>query len=375
MGRQVDDDASGLVDFEEFCKLFQKTPIPTDLHGVSATLLLRHSESNLNLTGDGEVGVDLTRSLNKSGFLSVDVHGEDSMDGGATAPHTLGVVASPGGGGSSRTLTTLPPTTRSRRTKEGGHRAGQEHQRKTERSVFNDTQVSCRSGWRFNQVRRNQPGVEGENVYNVRTIKYKDLDKFVTMRKKGAEFTVKESANSRLDVRAAPELRLLLMSRAPTRPPSRAQTAPVNAAASASFFYADPDASSPARLFSPPSRPATHADGAYPRERIRAGALYPEGRFQVAGSAGPMRDFHMVDSIGSPGQRSRSAAGFSIASRSARLPAAARTRPWLANMKLEAEELTTADVLRMAAIAGLYRGDGDAPAGGAPGISFFDAGD
>ena len=98
-------------------------------------------------------------------------------------------------------------------------------------------------------------------------------------------------------------------------------------------------------------------------------------------SAGAMRDFLRMDSVGTPGQRSRTATSFEVATRAPRLHSAMRERPWAANMRRPARPLSTAEVLRLAAVAGLYSYHGGASesakewAGGGPGIAFFDAGD
>jgi len=360
------------------------------------------------LGDDADAGAAERRRLG----LSVDVGLEDSR-GDAGAPGTAGADETPGAGAMASSKTGAGATrSRRGRGKEKDKGAQGKH---AERRVLNDPHVGCCRGWRFTQLRRNQPGVEGENVYNVRTTRWKDLDKFVTMRRRGAEFTIKTPAAARLDVRAPPEVRLVSMTRAlsqlgGSRPPTRAQTAPVNASASASLYYDDllPPAgvaspqSRPATraegsyhslerergraaggvgVFSPGSRPATRAEGSWERERVRSAALYPDGRFQVAGSAGAMRDFLRMDSVGTPGQRSRTATSFEVATRAPRLHSAMRERPWAANMRRPARPLSTAEVLRLAAVAGLYSFHGGASesakewAGGGPGIAFFDAGD
>ena len=159
------------------------------------------------LGDDADAGAAERRRLG----LSVDVGLEDSR-GDAGAPGTAGADETPGAGAMASSKTGAGATrSRRGRGKEKDKGAQGKH---SERRVLNDPHVGCRRGWRFNQLRRNQPGVEGENVYNVRTTRWKDLDKFVTMRRRGAEFTVKTPAAARLDVRAPPVPRALTRARA-----------------------------------------------------------------------------------------------------------------------------------------------------------------
>lgn len=360
---EVDDDQSGLVDYGEFCKLFNDRKMDTNLHD-SGEYWLRH-----DLNADPTIPTPTARPKTPTALII------DSPKGGSPTDDGPGTKQSPAGTLGSRIhssiVSPLMDTVRRRSPEaESGILAAPPRAPRLKkvlqaqlpaldrRSIPNSTIVTCRRGWRFSQLRKNIPGAEGYNTYNIKSSQWKELSSVVKMRSRGAEFSLAEQASERLDVRLSTELRLRKVS----RESSRAQTAAsqyTRPQTSASQYPRIQTAASQGR---PGSRNHPSPPRKRPHSRASGNPFRYSARNEIEVSAHDMSRegvrtvAHGLMINAGEGSEGRGGTPAPRKIRTSQQPD--RHCPWRENMRHAKEALTTRELLARASAVGLYAGTG-----------------
>ena len=246
---EVDEDGSGKVDFQEFRQLFGALAIDTNLHDTGE-VWLRHEQD--------EVEQQQVKALSGSAVSSVKKADDSFID--AFVQTSVGVALSPerpprfsgNARASRRNVRSHGDTVAFTRHRDRffGDDAGsgsglsngdgwqskkilQSGPAKVERRrpwVNNSLETSCRRGWRCSQMTRNHPTSTGYNYYHAGEIGLMELKLAgVNLRKRGAEFPVREHSSKHMNVRPSSELRCMRQHKnmygTLTRPQTRAATA------------------------------------------------------------------------------------------------------------------------------------------------------
>ena len=394
----VDEDGSGRVDFKEFCELFADSKRDTNLHNTGAVWLRNYEadvEESISQGHDVSGGFlpgstsRQSTSMQKSPSLSINVtdyndtavdetlspqrsHSRKDLDTRSYSRKELGSDHS--GMEQSVTITrhrdsffgqestTFPGTPSLQAPKM--KKVLQSTLPKFKHSTHNSVDTKCRHGWRCSQMSRNNPRSEGYNYYNVKTNQFQELNSAgVKMRKRGAEFTIKEHSSQRINVRLSSEMRCIRQTKIhASRPRSRAATALDGSVLDTNLgaTFKSQDAARPQTvpvtglsasrknlpMLRITTRPVSRQDGSDIR-RVAEGLLGSRGLASShGGSVGSTRNYSFKDPD--------------------------RPRLWRTNMKQPAVDMqTTSDLLKLAASAGLYDGRGFQKEMG-PGINFFD---
>jgi hypothetical protein len=369
---EVDEDGSGLVDYDEFCKLFADSKIDTNLHDTGEVWLRNDKDEILGKDAAGG-GVPTKRAASPSGLVvdtdeitlnETDAQGKSRPDSAFATTgqleqsvtitrHRDGYF----GDDSHASPSTYPGTTNLHAPKM--KKVLQNALPKFERKIFeNSVETKCRRGWRCTQMGRNNPRNEtGYNYYNVKPNMFQEIDRAgVKMRKRGAEYTVKEHSSQRINVRLSSEMRWLQQQKGLSRPPSRAMTAMGGSLT---------DSGVPNNLSLSDDRPQTvPANLGTRRPNLPALTVNTKENDQIRGIA--------VGLLGSRGLTS-SWGGSTLGvgtTRKYSFRDTTRPKAWQTNMKTRPETPDTTQLLKLAASVGLYEGRGYQSEVG-PGVSFF----
>ena len=246
---EVDEDGSGKVDYQEFRQLFGALAIDTNLHDTGE-VWLRHEQDE----------VEQQQVKAPSGSVASSVMKADDSFIDAFVQTSVGVALSPerpprfsgNARASRRNVRSHEDTVAFKRHRDNffGEDAGsgsglsngdgwqskkipQSGPAKVERRrpwVNNILETSCRRGWRCSQMTRNHPTSTGYNYYYAGEIGLMELKLAgVNLRKRGAEFPVREHSSKHMNVRPSSELRCMRQHKnmygTLTRPQTRAATA------------------------------------------------------------------------------------------------------------------------------------------------------
>lgn len=367
---EVDEDGSGLVDYDEFCKLFADSKIDTNLHDTGQVWLRNDKDEVLGKDPAGG-GRNINQTKRRISPTDIIVNEDSNM----LDPEATGRPDS----------TYLDGRAHEQTVSITRHREGffddtspfpgsavlhapkmkkvlQNTMPKFERTVFaNSVDTKCRRGWRCSQMNRNNPRNEGYNYYNVKPTQFQELDLAgVKMRKRGAEYTIKEHSNQRINVRLSTEMRCMRQTKIlSSRPQSRAATAMGGSLYGSQMASMD--------LSHANSRPQTVPVEGYNGKRRNLSALSVN-----TGTDGDIRRI-AEGLLGSRGLMSSWGGSVMGTTRNYSYKDTSRRKAWQTNMKSQTETLPTADLLKLASSAGIYDGRGYSKDVG-PGHSFFDGG-
>ena len=385
---EVDEDGSGLVDYDEFCKLFADSKVDTNLHDTGEIwlrtdkdeILAKDPAGGARSAGPAKRGTSppsLTVDTMESGLAEPDAHGNgrpDSAFGARGQLEQLGSTVSMTRyregyfGDDAASPSSYPGAANLHAPKM--KKVLQSSLPKFDRNIFaNSVETKCRRGWRCTQMGRNNPRNEnGYNYYNVKPKVFQEIDAemrkrggqtrlaipCVKMRKRGAEYTVKEHASQRMNVRLSSEMRCLQLRKSISRGPSRAATAMGGSLVEDNMFDS---------LSRSATRPQTVPEGLGARRRnVPALTINTRQRDQTRGITDGL--------VGLRGLASSWGGSALGTTRNYSYKDLTRPKHWQSNMRVRAETPDTTQLLSMAAHLGLYDGRGYQKDVG-PGVSFF----
>lgn len=365
---EVDEDGSGLVDYDEFCRLFADSKIDTNLHDTGQVWLRNDKDDVLGKDPAGGGIVNPKRSVSptnlkvEESMSDLETTGKKSRPDSAHArAHEHAVTITHFREGFfDDVLLPFPGTAVLHAPKM--KKVLQNTLPKFERTVFsNSVDTKCRRGWRCSQMSRNCPRNEGYNYYNVKPIQFQELNSAgVKMRKRGAEYTVKEPSTQRINVRLSTEMRCLQQSKLlVSRPQSRAATSMGGSLYGLQMMSTNLD------LSQANNRPKTvPLQGSYGKRRNLPTLSVNTG---VDGKSRGIAE----GLLGSRGLMSSWGGSVTGTTRNYGYKDTSRNKAWQTNMRTRTEALATTDLLKLAASAGMYDGRGFSKNVG-PGHSFFD---
>ncbi len=392
---EVDEDGSGLVDYDEFCKLFADSKIDTNLHDSGAMWLRNYKDDvlaadRLRIVSPGSLFIstdekDLTPGPNASSSPPPENRGlEDTMRTHGSPVKQHGEKRQGFFGEDS------PAALQAPRMKKALQHSLPKF---VPKAFHNSVDTKCRHGWRVSQPHRNNPRLEGYNFYHVKSEQFDILSEgpaTVKMRKRGAEYSVKEHSSNHMNIRLSTEMRCLRQTKVlMSRPQSRASTA--MSAMSGSLYDVDSNMSMRMSL----SAAASHASATniQPQRSVSRNNSRPQTSaiWAVDGSVkmdawtmerrrnlpplnmavSTTQTLKLDPDEGSRPPTSWGNSTFDMTARRYSYKDPTRPKDWQTNMKIKDTSLDTNEILKLAASAGLYDGKGYFKDVG-PGISFFD---
>eukprot|EP00802_Teleaulax_amphioxeia_P009558 Tamp_09577.p1 GENE.Tamp_09577~~Tamp_09577.p1 ORF type:complete len:435 (-),score=101.60 Tamp_09577:850-2130(-) len=196
---EVDEDGSGKVDYDEFCKLFADSKIDTNLHDTGEMWLRHDKDEILKKTPAVASGrrsaspTGLTINTDEPSVQHPEAPGTASRPDSAffdarSHEQSVSVVRHRDGFfGDEAPAHVNSAALHAPKMKKVLQNTAPKFER---REYYNSVDTKCRRGWRYSQMNRNNPKVEGYNFYNVKSSQAQELESTgVKLRKRGAEYS------------------------------------------------------------------------------------------------------------------------------------------------------------------------------------------